>query len=243
MSQPVPNPAVQPPAPPRRRRGFGRWVRRILLWVVLIALVVLGVRYWPYIYNRLFNGNTVWVSQRFSEELKEQNRMQVFTATLTGEETVSVNAIIFGTIQKVQVPYSFDIGFFVDCGEAVCAAEGNTVVLYLPAPYADFYKLSVDRDQVKVSDFLMPLTSERYAAILKQIEQKLYDETAAKQEYLDSAWESAEKNMKLLFGSFLSNLQATEQGKDLTCSFKVVRGLPEPSPSPEGTDAAATAAP
>ncbi len=243
MSQPMTNPAVQPPAPPRRRRRVGRWIRRILLWAIIIAVVALGVRYWPYIYNRLFNGNTVWVSQRFSEELKEQNRMQVFTATLTGEETVSVEAIIFGSIQKVQVPYSFDIGFFTDCDKAVCAAEGNTVVLYLPAPYADFYKLSVDRAQVKVSDFLMPLTSERYAEILSQIEQKLYDESVSKQEYIDSAWDSAEKNMKQLFGSFLSNLQATEQGKDLTCSFKVVRGLPEPSASPAVVQTPTPAAP
>ena len=220
---PNPHDQPQPPPEPRRRSRFRPWrfFRRLLLILLCLAVAFLLVRYGPNLYRRFFgDGNTTWVSQRFSEELKEKNELVIYEATLTGQDTVSQEAWLLGTVQKVTVPYSYSISFVVDLNLAAVSVDtaSDTIVVRLPPPEAKYPKLTVDEDQMQKYDWLYPLTPERYAQIKSEIEQKLTDECSAKQEYLDAAWSAAVRNMETLFGS------VTAQSDDgVTCTIQVIQ--------------------
>jgi hypothetical protein len=220
MRQPPPNPEAYPPPRWRRFRPL-RFIRRLLLLLLCLAIAFLAIRFGPDLYRRFFgDGNTTWVSERFSEEMEEKNELVVYQATLTGQETVSQDAWILGTVQKVTIPYSFSMSFSVDLSRANVSVDvaSDAIVVRLPSPKASYYKLSVDEDQVQKIDWLYPLTPERYSEIKNEIEQKLYDECAAKQEYLDAAWQATVGSMESLLANIAS---ASRDG--VTCTVTVIR--------------------
>lgn len=192
----------------RQKKGggvIGRALSRVLAVLIIAALVFALFKWGPGLYKRFFgNDNIAWVSERFSEELVEKNEMVAYESTITGQETFTQDVWLFGTVQHVLIPYSFSINFVVDLSGAVVRAEDNTVDVYLPAPRAGYYKLTVDEENMKKQDFLYPLSPEQYSAMKLEIEQRLYDECAEKPEYLSAAWDSAEKNIKGLFESVLA---------------------------------------
>lgn len=227
-----------PRRPARRRGRLRRFFRRVFLLVLCLALAFLAVRFGPNLYRRFFgDGNTSWISERFGEQLKEKNELVVYEATLTGQETVSQSAWLIGDVQQVIVPYSFTISFVVDLSRANVSVKSasDTIEVTLPAPEAKYPKLTVDETKMKKYDLLYPLTPERYADIKAQIEKKLTDECANKQEYLDLAWETAVKNMESLFKT------VAEQSKDgVTCTISVTQATVIPSASPDQTEVSAT---
>jgi hypothetical protein len=154
MRQPPPNP--NPEAyPPPGGAGSGRCVFSAAdLLLLCLAIAFLAIRFGPDLYRRFFgDGNTTWVSERFSEEMDEKNELVVYQATLTGQETVSQDAWILGTVQKVTIPYSFSMSFSVDLSRANVSVDvaSDAIVVRLPSPKASYYKLSVDEDQVQKS--------------------------------------------------------------------------------------------
>lgn len=208
--------------PPRKRRhGLRRFFRLLTLIVVCLAVAFVAVRFGPNIYRKFFgNGNTTWISERFGEELKNQNELVVFEAKLTGQDTAQKDAWLIGKVQEVLVPYTFSISFTVDLSRAgvTVSDAGDVIIVRLPSPVAKYPKLTVDEDNMKKYDLLYPLTPERYAEIKTEIETKLIAECESKQEYLDAAWSSAVKNMEALFKSIA---ERSEQG--VTCEIQVMR--------------------
>lgn len=195
-----------------------KFFRAVFLLVCCLAIVFLAIRFGPNLYQRLSGGgNTLWISERFSEELKEKNEWVVFETTLTGQETVSQNAWLLGKVQEVFVPYSYSIRFVVDLSHSRVSVNGSTIEVRLPSPKASYSKLTVDESKMIKHDWLYPLTPERYAAIKEEIEAKLFAESATNQEYLDAAWNSSVKNME---GLFTSLVDQSEMGK--TCDIKVI---------------------
>lgn len=179
-------------------------IKRLIGMLLLVGVVLVGISIGPYVYNRLFGtGNIEWVSERFSEVLKEKNELVVYETTLTGQETVSKTAWLVGTVQQVLIPYTYSIRFLVDLNQSRIQITDNTIEVLLPPPRADYAELKVDEAEVKRKDWLYPLTPERYASIEAEIGKKLYDECANNPAYKDSAWASTVKNIETLFSSFV----------------------------------------
>ncbi|MCE5344104.1 MAG: DUF4230 domain-containing protein [Eubacteriales bacterium] len=236
MRQPPPNPTPEEYSRPRRRRFRPRrFVKRFFLLLICLALTFLAVRFGPDLYRRFIgDGNTTWVSERFSEEMAEKNELVVYQTTLTGQETVAQEAWLLGTVQKVAIPYSFSLSFAVDLSLAKVRVDTatDTIVVLLPSPVAKYPKLTVDETQVQKNDWLYPLTPERYAEMKNEIEQKLYDECATKQEYLDAAWQTAVKDMETLFSGIASTSR-----DGVTCTITILRddNLSAPTAEPDAT--------
>jgi len=176
------------------------------------------MRFIPNIYNRFFGGgNTVWISERLEETLKEKNELVVFEATVTGNETAIQNAWLIGAVQEVFIPYSYTATFTVDLSHCRISVHADTIEIRLPAPAANYSKLTVNEAEVKKIDWLYRLTPERYAAIKVEIEEKLFGEISIKQEYLDAAWNATVHNMEGLFQSI-----AEQSDMGVTCKILVV---------------------
>ena len=105
-----------------------KFIKRLFGFVLLIAGVFVGVRYGPNLYMRLFgSGNAQWVSERFSETLKEKNELVVYEVETTGQETVTQDAWVLGTVQKVVMPYTFRMSYTVDLSIATVTANGSVI--------------------------------------------------------------------------------------------------------------------
>ena len=216
---------------------------KFLFRLLLLAVVVLALFYIaPYLHNRFFGpGNAQWISERFSEELKEQNELVVYEVTLTGKETVSQTAWLIGTVQKVQIPYSYTASFSIDLSQSRVQAADNAIEVRLPPPRAFYSKLTVDEANMKRNDWLYPLTPERYAGLKEEVEKKLYDECANNPAYLDSAWAFAVEKMEALFHAFAEQL-----GQGEAVHIVVIMEEPaaiQPSPESDSASQSTTGAP
>ena len=75
-------------------------IRKLFTVILLTALLLTGLRFGPDLYARVFGGGRVqWISERFSETLKEKNHLVVYEVETTGQETVTQDAWLFGTVQ------------------------------------------------------------------------------------------------------------------------------------------------
>lgn len=181
-----------------------RFIKRLIGFAACIVLALVLVRFGPALWVRVFGGgNTQWISERFSETLREKNELVVYEVEVTGQETVSQDAWLLGTVQKVEMPYTFQMSFTVDLSQAVVSALENAVEVRLPSPAPAYPRLTVNDDEVKKSDWLYPLTPERYAEIKQQTEDRLFAECSQNEEYQANAWGVTVRNLESLFQSVL----------------------------------------
>ncbi|NLO84394.1 MAG: DUF4230 domain-containing protein [Clostridiales bacterium] len=209
-------------------------IKRVFFIVLCVAISLVCVRFAPNIYERLFgNSNTKWISEHFSETLKEKNELVVYEVETTGQETVSQDAWLIGTVQKVEIPYTFSMSFTVDLSSAEVTLTDNTITLRVPSPKPAYPKLTVDETKVKRTDWLYPLTPERYSAMKTQIEDRLFSECSNNEQYTISAWGVTQSNLQSLFRSVA---ERSELG--VTCEIEIVQYTPAPQPTtPNTTDA------
>lgn len=207
-----------------------KFFKRLFIIILCLAIAFVAVRFGPYLYARLFGGgNTRWISEQLSETLREKNELIVYEVETTGRETVSQDAWILGTVQKVEMPYTFQMSYIVDLSGATVTLKGNTIEIGVPKPVAAYHKLTADDANMKKSDFFYPLTPERYADIKNQVEKRLFEEYRSKDEYVKNAWESTVKNLETLFKSVA---ERSEQG--VTCDVSIVEITPAPATEAPG---------
>ena len=203
-----------------------RFFRTLLTLILCAALITGGVLFGPRLYRLLFSGaNAAWVSERFSEELNEKRELIVLEKVITGQESISTDAWLIGTVQKVVIPYTFSANFSVDLQLASVAydEQNNAIQVFLPAPSVDYYKLVVDEDNVETRDLLYPLTAERYAQIKQELEQKLYEEVTSDAELKESAWASAVSETEALYQAVLE-----ANGTSASFAIQVIEAQAEP---------------
>ena len=197
-----------------------KFIRKLFTVILLAALVFTGLRFGPALYARLFGGGSVqWISERFSETLKEKNHLVVYEVETTGQETVTQDAWIFGTVQKVIVPYTFQMSYTVDLSRAAVSAEGSEVQVRVPAPVPGYQKLTVNEDEVQKVDWLYPLTPERYAEIRQSIEDRLFEEAKANPEYAQNAWAITVRDLENLF---MAVVESAGSGSGSGCTVSVL---------------------
>lgn len=195
-----------------------RFFKRLIGFAVCIVVALALVRFGPTLWQRVFVVDTQWISERFSETLREKNELVVYEVEVTGQETVSQDAWLLGTVQKVEMPYTFQMSFTVNLSQAVVFALDGAVEVRLPMPSPAYPKLTVNEDKVKKSDWLYPLTPERYAQIKQETEERLFTEYSQYEQYQAGAWDVAVQNLQSLFQSVLE-----QSGGGGGCEIIVVR--------------------
>lgn len=175
-------------------------LKRFLLLLICVAMVVGVMRWGPEIAGLVFGTARVeWLSEIFSETLREKNELVVYEVEIEAQETVTQEAWLIGTVQKVEIPYTFAVRYAVDLSKANIEVAENGLIVNLPAPVAKYQQLTVDEDNVRKQDWLYPLTAERYAEIKNELEQKLMERYANHPTYLDDAWNNAVSQIENLF--------------------------------------------
>lgn len=178
-----------------------KFFKRLFCTVLCLALAFVLVRFGPNIYYRLFGAqHATWLSERFTESLREKNELVVYEVEVTGQETVAQDAMLIGTIQKIELPYTFSMNFTVDLSRAKVSANDQIIEVRVPSPRPGYQKLTVDEGNVKKYDWLYPITTERYAEICTTVENKLFDEYSVNETCTQQAWQTAVRNLETLLG-------------------------------------------
>lgn len=99
------------------------------------------------------------------------------------------------------MPYTFQMRFTVDLSRSVVSAENGTVEIRVPSPVPGYQKLTVDEDNMRKYDWLYPLTPQRYAAIKQELEDRLFEEYSANDQYRQNAWNRTVYNLESLFST------------------------------------------
>ncbi len=175
-----------------------RWVKRLIIGALVAALALVGIRFGPLLFGA---GHINWISERFSETLREKNELIVYEVEITGQETVTQDAWLIGTVQKVVLPYTFSVDFTVDLSKAVVTVQDGAVEVRIPSPVCAHPKLIIDEDGIRKVDWLYPLTPERYAEITSELETRFFTEASKNTPYLDAAWNTAVHQLEQLFQS------------------------------------------
>jgi len=195
-----------------------KFFKRLTSFVLCMVLAVLLVQYGPNLYIRLFGeGNARWISERFSETLREKNELVVYELETTGQETVAQDAWLIGTVQKVEMPYTFSMCFTVDLSRAAVSVNENVIEVRVPTPQPGYQKLVVDENNVRKVDWLYRLTPERYAQIKQEIEERLFSEYSQNDEYQKNAWNITVRNLETLFQTV-----AEQSTFGVTCDIRVI---------------------
>lgn len=177
-----------------------RWLKKLFSLFLCFVIAGLGVRFGPNLYVRLFgNPQSQWISETYTESLREKSELVVYELEVTGQETVTQDAWLLGTVQKVEMPYTFTMAFVVDMTQANVTVDGTEITVHIPSPTAGYPKLIVDEEHMKKSDWLYPLTPERYSEIKTTVEKKLVETYASNPQYLHDAWNRAVYNLKEMF--------------------------------------------
>jgi len=195
-----------------------KWFGRFVSCLICFAIGAMAVMYGPELYVKVFGGsNTKWISQKLSESLIEKSELVVYEVETAGVETASQEAWLIGTVQKVEMPYTFSMHFTVDLTQAKVTAEDQLVSVHLPLPTAGYQKLIVDDEKMTKMDWLYPLTAERYAAMKQELEDRLFLQYAQNDECRQQAWDTAVRNLRDLFQSVVN--QSVLGG---TCDIQII---------------------
>ena len=142
-----------------------------------------------------------WLSVTFSETLKEQNELVVYTGEKTGREIYQRNAVIVGTVQEVELPYTFSFDYSVDLSRAEVEVNGRVIYIRVPGPRLRDYKLTIMDNEVERRGPLLYLSPNTYTEIKQSLEQRLLGETQSNQQYTTDAWNVAVRNLTSLLTS------------------------------------------
>ena len=195
-----------------------RVLKKLLSFLLTFSLAALLVYHSPVLVALLFGNSQVeWVSERFTEALREKSELVVFEAEVTAADTVTQEAWLIGTVQRVEIPYTFHVRYAVDLTLAQTEWQDQTVIVHLPRPEAKYPQLTVDEEKVKKQDWLYPLTPERYAEIKAELEQRLLQEFSEHPVYVDQAWDLACQQLENMFSSLTAG-----NGMAAGCRLEIV---------------------
>ncbi len=167
----------------------------IFAMVLVAAIVVVAIFFGP------SESKAKWLTASFTETLKEKNELIVYSGERTGRDTYQRNAMIVGTIQEVEIPYTFTFDYTVDLSKATVEASGTTIYVRVPAPSLTKHKLSVVDSEVERTGALVVLTPDKYTQIKQSLEERLLEETLANEENNSQAWEITVRNLTNLLTS------------------------------------------
>ena len=168
--------------------------KRLLKIVSLALAITLAAALFPYVRDlaaRLLpKGKYEQAVQVISHEMEKTGELTALRFTDQEVMENTTNALFIGEVQKVTVPYTYEIGLGVDLSRVTAEAGDGGITVKVPEAGMIFDSFRVSGDPT-VSDFFYPLNETRY--------QEMQDRQAADcrarylndPEKMDKAWQAA----------------------------------------------------
>lgn len=209
-------------------------IRKIALVVFALAFVVLGVAFGPELYERLYEDNGIWITEKFTEEMKKTAELKVFQDTQTGMKTYTRGFELFGKkveTRKIEIPYTFYMDYTVDLRNAAVTVEGEEIRIAVPSPQVNACTVTFDDADIRQSGLASLLSTAEISRLMNEVRDQLYTENAGKEEYLIQAREGTQEAISNLFSSVM-NSEAFDKDYTILVEFDDTLAVSEASESP-----------
>lgn len=171
---------------------------KFALRILSAALVILLVCTFlpvvkPWLQGLLPKGKYIHTSTQLTHAMEKAGNLTAVTYTDTGVAVSETKALLLGTVQKVSIPYEYEIGFGFALSDVTLTADENSITVQLPPIRMLYDRFTVTGD-ADVDDFWYHLSENRYQSILDEqtlscrsgyLESKTYQQAA-----FDAACES-----------------------------------------------------
>ena len=172
-------------------KRFGKWLLRVLATALGIALAVFIVRYgWDWVNGSIVGGKYRRATEIIAHEMLKGGEMTSLKYSDQAVMESSTRALLIGDVQKVTVPYAYEIGLGIRLDQVTVEAKEDGVAVTVPKARMVYDSFQVTGEP-KVSDFLYPLSESRYQEMLNEQEKECREKYLSNEEYLDAAWDEA----------------------------------------------------
>ncbi len=197
-------------------KTIGKWFLRVLATALGIILAVTLLPYAKTWMASLFGQiNYSQISRTLTHEMSEVGKLTSVEYSDTGVMEATTEALFIGTVQRVSVPYQYDIALGIDLDKAVVESGEDSITVYLPDAELLSDKLTATDDPT-IDDFWNLLTEKRYQAMLSAQEEKCRLAYADDADVMEGAWSSARRTLEKLMSTWLDGLKINIQFKHLS---------------------------
>ncbi len=183
-------------------KKFLSWLARVAGTALSLVLVIVLLPYaskWAAKLIPDLSGAAVNTSVTLSQKLSQSARLECVQVDVNGVLDSTTNALLIGTVQSVQIAYTYHASIGIDLTKVQIRTEGNTVVLELPE--MEVLSDSLTPTQIQRNDFWYPLTDERR-------QQLLNDEQEARREKHLTEVSSSEEGWDYVINALNSTIAA-----------------------------------
>lgn len=171
-------------------KKFLSWLARVAGTALSLVLVIVMLPYaskWAAKLIPDLSGAAVNTSVTLSQKLSQSARLECVQVDVNGVLDSTTNALFIGTVQSVQIAYTYHASIGIDLTKVQIRTEGNTVVLELPA--MEVLSDSLTPTEIQRSDFWYPLTDERRQQLLNDEQEARREKHLAEVSSSEEGWD------------------------------------------------------
>ena len=149
-------------------KAFLKWLGRVIGTALCLVLVIVMLPYasrWAAQIIPDLTGAAMSTSATLSRKLAQSARLECIQADREGVLESTVDALLIGTVQSVQIAYDYHASIGIDLSKVEVRVEGSRITLALPE--MEVISDSLTPTQIDRKDFWYPLTDERREKLLQ----------------------------------------------------------------------------
>lgn len=149
-------------------KAFLKWLGRVIGTALCLVLVIVMLPYasrWAARVIPDLTGAAMTTSATLSRKLAQSARLECIQADREGVLESTVDALLVGTVQSVQIAYDYHASIGIDLSKVEVRVEGSRITLVLPD--MEVISDSLTPTQIDRKDFWYPLTDERREKLLE----------------------------------------------------------------------------
>lgn len=149
-------------------KAFLKWLGHVIGTALCLVLVIVMLPYasrWAAQVIPDLTGAAMTTSATLSRKLAQSARLECIQADREGVLESTVDALLVGTVQSVQIAYDYHASIGIDLSKVEVRVEGSRITLVLPE--MEVISDSLTPTQIDRKDFWYPLTDERREKLLE----------------------------------------------------------------------------
>lgn len=147
-------------------KRIGKWCIRLLSTALILALVIAALPYASRMLGLLFpQADPVYTTTLLKREMAKVGKLSCLEYQDTGVAAASTSALFLGEVQKISVPYTYQIALGVDLNQVSFSPQADRIVLRLPTVEMLYDSFTVS-GEAEIHDFWLPISQAGYQAFL-----------------------------------------------------------------------------
>lgn len=183
-------------------KSIAKWFLRVAALALALILALTLLPYAPkWLASLLPKGRYDQVSTLLTHEMQKAGELTAVRHKDTGLMKATTSALLIGQVQKVSVPYVYEIGLGISLSEVVLTPTETGITVTVP-PTRMLYDSFQITGEPEVEDFWYRLTEGRYQEMLNSQAAQCRADYLQNAAYQQEAWDAACEALKALLAQW-----------------------------------------